>query len=88
MPDSKEKQPRRLGDLADAVSLQDAARLLGVSVRTVYRIIARGFLTPFFLPHSGRPRITLDQIVRLRKQTDVSKAPARSPRLRMGRGSK
>ncbi|MCI0341063.1 MAG: helix-turn-helix domain-containing protein [Planctomycetales bacterium] len=62
--------PRHSEDLSDAVTIADAARLLGVSTRTVYRIIERKSLVPFYLPGSGRPRIPLDQIVAIRKQTN------------------
>lgn len=59
----------------EAVTMADAGRLLGVSVRTVQRFIARGYLKPFYLPGSGRPRIPLDQLVRLRANTTRPKRP-------------
>jgi len=60
----------RLQDLADAVPISEVARLMGVSPRTVQRWIAEGYLEPFYLPGSGRPRIPLDQVVALRKQRE------------------
>jgi len=59
-----------LEDLADAVPISEVARLMGVSPRTVQRWIAAGYLEPFYLPGSGRPRIPLDQVVALRKQRE------------------
>ena len=48
-------EPLRPSEMADAIRISDAARLLGVSSRTVHRMIAGGDLTPFYLPHSGGP---------------------------------
>ena len=62
--------PRAAAELAEAITLAEAARLLGISTRTIHRLIAAGHLQPFYLPHSGRPRLPLDQINRIRRQTD------------------
>lgn len=70
-------EPRRATDLPEAVTIADAARLLGVSARTIQRFIVQGYLAPFYLPGSGRPRIPLDQINVIRRQTVP---PPRSPR--------
>lgn len=85
------EDPKHPGDLADAVAFQDAARLLGVSVRTIQRLVSQGHIRPFYLPGSARPRIPLDQIVGIRKQTDRSTVPHReSPleRRRVARDAK
>ena len=63
-------------DLAYAVPIAEAARLLGVSPRTVQRLVVAGHLRPFYLPHSGRPRLPLDQVLALRRMTTP---PARAP---------
>lgn len=63
-----DRSPRHPEELADAVAMADAARLLGVSPRTIQRFIAAGHLQPFYLPGSGRPRIPLDQILAIRRQ--------------------
>jgi len=60
--------PRRAADLSDAVSLSEAARLLGVTVRTVQNYVRRGLLAPFYLPGSGRPRIPLADVNALRRR--------------------
>jgi excisionase family DNA binding protein len=81
----------RLQDLADAAPISEVARLMGVSSRTGQRWIADGYLEPFYLPGSGRPRIPLDQVVALRKQKErprsayrpfASRPGARKPRSR------
>lgn len=90
--------PKHASELADAVTYRDAASLLGISVRTICRLVERGHIRPFYLPGSARPRIPLDQVVSIRKQTDRSKVPhpetaldrerrSRGPRPRGGRGS-
>lgn len=75
---------RRRGDAVkrpalppEAVTMADAGRLLGVSVRTIQRFIARGFLRPFYLPGSGRPRVPLDQLVKLRANATKPRARRR-----------
>lgn len=73
--------PLRPSQIADAIRISDAARLLGVSARTIHRMIAGGFLVPFYLPHSGRPRIPLNQINEIRRQTDRRQAPRQKPSL-------
>ena len=73
--------PRRADDVCDAITQEDAARLLGVSVRTIQRYIARGDLQPFYLP-SGRPRIPLDQVNGIRRQTARRHDPAAVARAR------
>lgn len=70
-------EPRRATELPEAVTIADASRLLGVSPRTIQRFIAQGYLAPFYLPGSGRPRIPLDQINVIRRNTAP---PPRSPR--------
>jgi len=70
-------EPRRATDLPEAVTIADAARLLGVSARTIQRFIVQGYLAPFYLPGSGRPRIPLDQINVIRRNTEP---PPRTPR--------
>ncbi|MCI0342777.1 MAG: helix-turn-helix domain-containing protein [Planctomycetales bacterium] len=62
---SRAERPPRPEDLAYAVTLGEAARLLGVSLRTIYRYVEAGALRPFYLP-SGRPRLTLDEVIRIR----------------------
>jgi predicted site-specific integrase-resolvase len=66
-------------------------RATSLMARTVQRWIAEGYLEPFYLPGSGRPRIPLDQVVALRKQKErprsayrpfASRPGARKPRSR------
>ena len=64
----KPREPRRAADLAEAVTMADAARLLGVGVRTVQRYAAKGWLEVFYLP-SGRPRVPLSGINAIRRNT-------------------
>ncbi len=63
------RPPTRASDLSDAVPFAEAARLLGISVRTLYRLVAAGHLRPFYLPGSGRPRLPLSEVLRVRSHT-------------------
>ncbi|MCI0339818.1 MAG: helix-turn-helix domain-containing protein [Planctomycetales bacterium] len=83
---SASRNPRRPEDLAYAVTLGEAARLLGVSGRTIYRYVEAGALKPFYLP-SGRPRLPLSEVLRIRETTERPPASAgeRLARARRGR---
>ena len=72
--------PCRAWDLPEAVTIADAARLLGVSYRTVQKLIKNRHLRPFYLPDSARPRIPIDQINAIRRVTDPAQVKrAQSP---------
>lgn len=53
----------------DFVSMQEAARMLGISMMTVHRIIARGDITKYRLP-TDRRRVLL-----ARKDVEALKTP-------------
>jgi hypothetical protein len=62
-----------------ALTLTEAGALLGLSVRAVQRLIGGGYLKPFFLPASNRPRIPMDQVLAIRARTERDGPPRRLP---------
>ncbi|MCI0343666.1 MAG: helix-turn-helix domain-containing protein [Planctomycetales bacterium] len=65
-------------EVSYAVPLSEAARYLGVTVRTVQNYVARGVIAPFYLPGSGRPRIPMSEINRVRRATTRDAALAKA----------
>jgi hypothetical protein len=72
-------RPGRVHGVDVALTLAEAGALLGLSVRAVQRLIGRGYLRPFFLPASNRPRIPMDQVLAIRARTERDGPPRRLP---------
>ena len=67
---SADDPPLHANQIPEAVTMDDACRLLGCARATVIKLIAQGHLAPFRLSERGWRRFPIDQINALRKNPE------------------